>query len=138
MSAARSRRDSRIRSELRPLVRRFIIRCPSVRPVIDPARYVSRSSLLCSAGACARYSRRLRPDSRREYRLRIEVAQTSSTIENRRGAAGGAPDGRSFRSVLPPFRSTLPRLEWRQARHHAGHLQAADGTLFNRLERPGP
>ena len=64
----------------------------------------------------------------------IEVAQTYITIENRTGAPLAEGQMELIpRGVLPPFRSTLPRLENGAKRDiQLNTFRATDGTTFNR------
>ena len=64
----------------------------------------------------------------------VEVAQTYITVENRTGAAlAGGQMEIVPRGVLPPFKSTLPRLENGARRDiMLNTFRATDGTLFNR------
>ena len=64
----------------------------------------------------------------------IEIAQTYITVENRTGAplVGGQLEIIQA-GVLPPFRSTLPRLENGARRDILlNSFRTRDGTLFNR------
>jgi len=112
------------------------MRCP-FRVRASTLRLTLTLLALCTAGACASGN----PEEATAAGTAgagtpfvIEVAQTYITIENRTGAplAGGQMEIIP-RGVLPPFKSTLPRLENGARRDiMLNTFRAADGTLFNR------
>lgn len=111
------------------------MRCP-FRVRASTLRVALTLLALCTAGACAGNPEGAAAagTAGSDARFVIEVSQTYITIENRTGAplAGGQME-LIPRGVLPPFRSTLPRLENGAKRDiQLNTFRAADGTTFNR------
>ena len=111
------------------------MRCP-FRVRASVLRVTSLLLALCTVGACGGNPEEAAAagTAGSEAPFVIEVSQTYITVENRTGVplAGGQMEIIP-RGVLPPFKSTLPRLENGAKRDiQMNTFRAADGTTFNR------